>query len=100
MGPEGHTASLFPHSPELGVEDRWVVAVRAPVEPSLRLTLTLPALNHAQNVMFLICGAEKRDALHHAWEAEGQGSPEWPISMVRPIGRVTWFVDKTAAGSP
>ena len=100
MGPEGHTASLFPYSPGLDVKDRWVVAVRAPAEPPQRVTLTLPALNHAQNLMFLVCGVEKRDALHQAWQAGGQGSPEWPVSMVRPNGRVTWFVDRTAAGSP
>jgi 6-phosphogluconolactonase len=99
MGPEGHTASLFPRSPALDVKDRWVVAVRAPAEPPLRLTLTLPALNGAQNVMFLVCGEEKRDSLHRAWEAAAQGSPECPVSMVRPAGRVTWFVDRTAAGS-
>lgn len=99
MGPEGHTASLFPHSPALGVKDRWAVAVRVPAEPPQRLTLTLPALNSARNVVFLVCGAEKRAALHHAWEAVGQGSPEWPVSMVRPNGHATWFVDQTAAGS-
>jgi 6-phosphogluconolactonase len=99
MGPEGHTASLFPHSPALDVKDQWVVAVRAPAEPPRRLSLTLPALNSAQNVMFLVCGSEKRNALHHAWAAAGQGSPEWPVSMVRPNGRVTWFVDRAAAGS-
>jgi len=99
MGPEGHTASLFPHSSALNVKDRWVVAVRAPAEPPQRLTLTLQALNHARNVMFVVCGAEKRDVLHHAWQAIGEGSPEWPVSMVRPNGHVTWFVDRAAAGS-
>lgn len=98
-GPEGHTASLFPHSPALNVKDRWVVAVRAPAEPPQRLSLTLPVLNHGHNVLFLVCGAEKRDALHHAWQTTGQGLPECPVSMVQPEGRVTWFVDQAAAGS-
>jgi 6-phosphogluconolactonase len=47
LGEEGHTASLFPRSPALEETSRWVVAVKAPVEPPLHLTLTLPALAHA-----------------------------------------------------
>jgi hypothetical protein len=53
LGEEGHTASLFPGSPALGEQTRWVVAVDAPADPPLRLTLTLPALTRAANIYIL-----------------------------------------------
>ncbi len=63
LGRDGHTASLFAGSPGLSASNRWVVAVRAPVEPVVRLTLTLPVFNHARRVYFLAAGAEKAEAL-------------------------------------
>ncbi len=66
IGEEGHTASLFPGSPALEETRRGVVAVKAPVEPPQRLTLTLPALTHAANVYFLVSGSNKAQALPHS----------------------------------
>ncbi len=97
LGDEGHTASLFPGSPALAEQERWVLAVRAPAEPPLRLTLTLPALNHAECVYFLVAGAQKASALLHAvttWPAQ----PNSPAAMVRPQhGEVVWWTDQAAA---
>ena len=97
LGDEGHTASLFPGSPALEETKRWVVAVKAPAEPPLRLTLTLPALTQAANVYFLVTGSNKAQALHHVLS----GSPDpknYPASGVRLArGTVIWWVDREAA---
>jgi len=97
IGEEGHTASLFPGSPALEETRRWVVAVKAPVEPPQRLTLTLPALTHAANVYFLVSGSNKAQALHHILT----GSPDpkkYPASGIHQVqGTVIWWVDREAA---
>ncbi len=67
MGPDGHTASLFPGHPVLDVRDAPVAAVRgAPKPPPERVTLTLPVLRRARFTLLLATGAEKRDALTRA----------------------------------
>jgi 6-phosphogluconolactonase len=97
LGTDGHTASLFPHSQALHERERWVVAVQAPVEPPLRLTLTLPVLNHAAHVSFLVVGADKAPALRRAL-ADPPEPAECPASGVRPVsGTLDWWVDEAAA---
>ena len=100
LGDEGHTASLFPGSPALEETRRWVVAVKAPAEPPLRLTLTLPALTHAANVYFLVTGSNKAQALHHV--LSGLPDPKnYPASGLRLArGAVIWWVDRDAAALP
>jgi 6-phosphogluconolactonase len=97
LGEDGHTASLFPGSPALNETKRWVVAVKAPAKPPLRLTLTLPALTQAANIYFLVTGSNKAQALHHVLT----GSPDpkiYPASGVRLTqGTVIWWVDRAAA---
>ena len=97
MGEEGHTASLFPGSPALEEATRWVVAVKAPTEPSQRLTLTLPVLTHAANVHFFVAGSNKAQALRHVLT----GSPDpksYPAAGVRLArGTVIWWIDREAA---
>ncbi len=97
LGEEGHTASLFRGSPALEEKRRWVVAVKAPAEPPVRLTLTLPVLTQAANVHFLVAGSNKAQALHHVLT----GSPDpkhYPAAGVRLAqGAVIWWVDRKAA---
>ena len=97
LGEEGHTASLFPGSPALNETKRWVVAVKAPAEPPLRLTLTLPALTEAASIYFLVTGSNKAQALHDV--LTGSPAPKiYPASGVRSArGRVIWWVDRWAA---
>jgi 6-phosphogluconolactonase len=97
MGADGHIASLFPHNVALEEEARVVTAVRAPeVDPPLRLTLTLPAINHGANVHFLVAGKEKANAVKRALT----GSPNAyiaPASAVKPIqGNLVWWIDEGA----
>jgi len=97
LGDEGHTASLFPESPALVERRRWVVAVKAPSEPPLRLTLTLPALTQAANVYFLVTGSNKSQALHHVL-TETPDLKNYPAAGVRLApGTVIWWVDREAA---
>ncbi len=101
MGPDGHTASLFPDTPVLDEQERWVAASRAPVEPRQRLTLTLPVLNHAAQLYFLVAGDEKFGALRQALAGKTDASDDWkrcPAAAVQPIqGAVTWWTDQAAA---
>ncbi len=97
LGLEGHTASLFPDSPALAESRRWVVPVQAPVEPRGRITMTLPVLNRAVLVYFLVAGADKAAPLERA--LAGPSDPDGcPASAVRPErGEVVWWVDQSAA---
>jgi 6-phosphogluconolactonase len=98
LGPEGHTASLFPGSPVLAESTRWVCAVSAPTDPPTRLTLTWPALTGASNIYVLVTGANKAQALRHV---VGDAADErlYPAARIRLAeGAVIWWVDKEAAG--
>jgi len=98
MGPEGHTASLFPHQPSLHERERLVLPVTTPKPPPDRLTFTPPLLNAARHVLFLVTGSEKADAVHAVLEGE-YNPDEYPAQIVRPTaGEVTWMLDTAAAG--
>lgn len=90
IGADGHTASLFPDSPELAERGRWVVATRAPHDWVRRVTLTLPVLNAARTVLMLATGAEKAGAV--AGVLGGEPSPAGRVLGARLL------VDSAAAG--
>jgi 6-phosphogluconolactonase len=94
IGPDGHTASLFPNDPALDEEARQAVAVRRPDVD--RVTTTAPLLCGAAQVAFLAVGADKAEAIRRAFgEAPG---PETPASLVRAQSGVTYaFLDRAAA---
>ena len=97
LGGEGHTASLFPRSPALGEQQRWIVSVRVPAEPPLRLTLTLPALNHASQIYFLASGVKKAQAVR-AGTSAATSDGSCPAALVRPQnGNLIWWIDQAAA---
>jgi 6-phosphogluconolactonase len=82
LGPDGHVASLFPGFPTLDVTDRDVVGTPAGLQPFVdRITLTLPRLRNAQEVLFLVMGGDKADAVARAFT--GEPSPDTPGSLVR-----------------
>jgi 6-phosphogluconolactonase len=97
MGPEGHTASLFPHQASLHEMQRLVMPVSVPKPPPDRLTFTPPLLNAARNILFLVTGSDKADALQAVLEGEYQPE-EYPAQIVRPPnGEVVWMLDKAVA---
>ncbi len=98
IGPEGHTASLFPNSPALEEKTRWVLPVVAPATPPNRITFTPVVLNQSRNTYFLAAGKDKR-AILDAIRAEPEDKvSEYPAARIRPVdGRVIWFLDRAAA---
>jgi 6-phosphogluconolactonase len=99
IGPDGHTASLFPRSRALEETRRPVVAVRRSGQPPFlpRLTMTRPALAASREILFLVAGADKAAALSAIFRARGDGNPEWPASMVRSRGPTLWYIDRAAS---
>jgi 6-phosphogluconolactonase len=98
LGPDSHTASLFPGKPEVEVDDRLVVGVpEAGMEPQVpRISLTLPSINAAKRVVFLVTGESKREAVERAFGNPADLSS--PAARVRPEdGELIVFLDRAAA---
>jgi len=95
VGPDGHTASLFPDDPALQETRRWVVGVpKAHVEPFVpRVTLTLPVLGSCREMLFEVAGTEKRAVL-----ARLQADENLPANRARSAGETVWLVDQAAFG--
>jgi 6-phosphogluconolactonase len=97
MGPDGHAASLFPETAALQEKSRLVVANWVEKLQTSRITFTLPVLNSARCVAFLVSGADKAAVLHEVLEGNAPGE-KYPSKLVRPIdGKLIWFVDRAAA---
>jgi 6-phosphogluconolactonase len=95
-GPDGHTASLFPETSALEVHDRWVVANPVLKLETTRITLTVPAINAARDVYFLVAGEGK--AAPVAEILQGDPDPrEYPASLIQPENGPTWMLDRAAA---
>jgi 6-phosphogluconolactonase len=97
LGPDGHTASLFPGTTAVLERERNVVATRVEQLDAWRVTLTAPALNAARCVLFLVAGADKAAALAGVL-AESGADAALPARLVAPVdGRVEWIIDRAAA---
>ena len=97
MGPDGHTASLFPGSAALEEKSRWVVANWVEKFNSARITFTFPVLNAARAVILLVCGADKADMIHEVL-ISNNSTKAYPVQLVQPIdGTKTWLLDRAAA---
>jgi 6-phosphogluconolactonase len=97
MGTDGHTASLFPGTEAMYEKSRLVVATGVKQFQTYRITLTLPVLNDADFVMFLVNGNEKAEILKKVIEGKGLPTP-LPAQLIRPThGKLLWLVDKAAA---
>ncbi len=98
LGPEGHTASLFPGSPVLDEKKQLVAAVKAPANPPNRITLTPVVLNLARNTFFLVSGTDKRAIITALRQEPPTTADQFPAARVRPAGPVVWFLDRGAYG--
>jgi 6-phosphogluconolactonase len=100
MGPDGHTASLFPHTEALHEMKHRCVANYVEKFKSWRITMTAPFINRAGAVIFLVSGADKTEALKAV--LHGPPDPErLPAQLIRPAsGELRWIIDSAAAGVP
>jgi 6-phosphogluconolactonase len=98
MGPDGHTASLFPGSPALDERQRWAVPTEAPPTMTTRdrVTLTYPVLCAGRIVLFLAAGADKRERLAAVLADTGRPDAPYPASRVTARERLVWLVDEAA----
>jgi len=101
MGNDGHTASLFPGSPELKERNRWVAAVNAPsfLLPQNRITLTFPLINRSRAIFFLVSGAEKSRVLKSILEEPDKARKLYPAAMVQAREELVWYLDEEAFNS-
>jgi 6-phosphogluconolactonase len=98
VGPDGHTASLFPHTPALEERERRAVATEAKLEPFVdRVTMTIPMLASAAEVVFILTGADKADAAERAFGR--LPDPATPASLVRSSDGTTRVVADHAAAA-
>ncbi|MBC6417468.1 MAG: 6-phosphogluconolactonase [Prochloron sp. SP5CPC1] len=94
MGDDGHTASLFPHTEALSVKDRLVTVGNKDGQP--RLTFTASLINHANCVLFLVAGANKRPALEQVF-ASSADPMTYPSRLIMPQGELWWLLDQAAS---
>jgi 6-phosphogluconolactonase len=97
LGDDGHTASLFPNSPALQEKSQWVAANWVEKLGSFRITLTASAINHANEIVFIVTGKEKAQALKTI--LQGPSNPQlYPAQLIQPgNGSLLWLVDRDAA---
>jgi 6-phosphogluconolactonase len=97
LGDNAHVASLFPHHPALYEKTRLTVAVDVEVEPSRRVSLTMPVINNAERVLFLVSGEKKAAAVRNVLQGP-QDPAQFPAQLVKPgSGEIVWLMDKAAA---
>lgn len=97
LGEEGHTASIFPGSEVLHETERFVAAPWVEKLNAYRITLTLPVLNEARSVVFLVTGASKAEIVREVIYGD-KDTNLYPAQAVSPTsGAVSWFIDKAAA---
>jgi 6-phosphogluconolactonase len=95
IGTDGHTASLFPVDSSAQTTDSWVFAVKGGNPDVYRLTLTLPVLNHARSVCFMVSGNPKASIMETIFLSS---KAQLPAQRVKPLdGKLFWLLDKTAA---
>ena len=96
LGPDGHTASLFPGSEGLKEQSRLVIANWVEKFKTHRITFTFPVLNHTALAMFLASGQDKADMVRQV--LEGKNTPPYPSQRVQPLnGTLLWILDEAAA---
>ncbi len=97
LGADGHTASLFPHAPARRETARWVIAYFVDKAKKNRITLTAPVINAAENILFLVAGAEKAQAVRAVLRGDYRPD-DLPAQLIQPThGRMVWLLDREAA---
>ena len=98
IGPDGHVASLFPDTPILKEREKLVAAVYVTKLCTWRISLTLPVINNARDVMVLAAGENKANIIRRVFSEEPDNG-RLPVQLVRPVGELEWYLDAAAAHS-
>lgn len=97
LGPEGHTASIFPNSQAITEKQKLVMAYRVDDAHGWRITITLPVINAARHIMFFVAGGEKKEIVGQIL-SKVQNGHEIPAALVDPSdGTLSWYLDEAAA---
>ena len=96
LGTDGHTASLFPGTPALAERQRLCVDNWVPASGARRITMTLPLINAAQTVMFMVSGPDKAAIVRAVQQRRGS-EDAFPAQLVQPDGELLWMLDRDAA---
>lgn len=100
LGPDGHTASLFPDTPILQVRDTPAAAVYVPKLSTWRISITLPVIEQARHVLFLVAGEEKAPIAATLFGSDGQlraAAAPLPVERIHAQGALEWHLDRSAA---
>lgn len=97
LGPDGHTASLFPDTAALDERQRWVVPNHVARLGTWRLTLTFPVINSAAEVIFMVAGPDKAETVRRVLQPSSPADT-FPAQQIRPAsGQLRWYLDQPAA---
>jgi 6-phosphogluconolactonase len=100
LGDDGHTASLFPGSPALDEKVRAVVVSESPRGVTHRITFTVPLINHARSIVFMVTGLQKAPAVRAVLEDDTVNATHYPAKLIQPIeGHLIWYLDRAAASA-
>lgn len=98
MGDDGHTASLFPGTEVLNEQEAWAAGIWVEKLGAYRITLTMPAINHAAHIIFMVTGENKAARLAEVLKGEHDAAMRLPAQMIKPLdGSLRWFVDRAAS---
>ena len=97
LGPDGHTASLFPETPALKVGDQAVTSVYVEKLDAWRVSVTFPILNAAHHLLFLVAGAGKAEVIRDIFQQNTSTRQLYPVEMLKSTGSIEWFLDEAAA---
>lgn len=95
LGQDGHVASLFPATPVLHERARLVEAVEVDKLHTWRITVTLPMIDHARQVMILVSGGDKAPIVRDVFTT--RRTPPYPVQLINPQGALEWYLDQAAA---
>jgi 6-phosphogluconolactonase len=97
MGPDGHTASIFPGTEALEETERWVIPVDVPSLGVKRITMTPPLINSAHFIIFMVTGGSKADVVADVLQGP-RDTRRCPAQLIHPLtGEVIWFADRDAS---
>jgi len=97
IGSDGHTASLFPNTDILEQKDKWVDAVYVKKLDSWRISITLPIINNAKNIIIIASGTSKTNIIKNVFSKINTNKKDYPVQLLQPSNTMAWHLDQDAA---